>query len=120
MMVIVFFLLVVAVFAYIAVPMFGSVYWPTLGESRLSGILREKKKGIWAISDVDNELRTGKLTEADHAEIRTYFKDQLMEVMRQEKDLVQDVQIKPERPVRPALMKKLLSEAIRVCGIRQS
>jgi len=115
-----FFCITLAALIYSAFPLFRQAYWPCREKSLLSEIRQEKRKGIWAIADVDSEYEMGKLTEKDHTALRAHLKNELLLTMNKEKELLQSGGRIPERDIRPDLKSKLLLEVARICGLKRS
>jgi hypothetical protein len=120
MSLILFFCITLGVLFYLALPIFGQPYWPCRETSPLSEIRKEKRKGIWAVADVDNEYEMGKLTESDYTALRDHLKNELLLVMNEEKSLLQSGGRIPDRDIRPDLKNKLLIEVARICGLTHS
>ena len=119
MSLIVFFCITIAILIYLAFAIFSQSYWPCRETSPLSEIRKEKRKGIWAIADVDNEYEMGKLTETDYAALRNNLKKELLMIMNKEKKLLQNAGRIPDNDIRPALKNKLLIEVSRICGLKR-
>jgi hypothetical protein len=115
-----FFCITLAALFYLAFPIFRQPYWPCRETSPLSEIRKEKRKGIWAIADIDSEYEMGKLTQGDYTALRTNLKNELLLVMNKEKSLLQSGGRVPDRDIRPQLKKKLLLEVARICGLKRS
>ncbi len=120
MSLILFFCIALVALFYLALPIFKQPYWPCRETSPLSEIKKEKRNGIWAIADVDNEYEMGKLTESDYTALRSHLKNELLQVMNKEKKLLQDSGRTPEKDIRPELKSKLLIEVARICGLKRS
>ena len=120
MSLVIFFCLTVTVLIYLALPIFREPYWPCRETGPLSEIKKEKRKGIWAIADVDSEYEMGKLTESDYTALRGNLKNELLLVMNKEKNLLQSSGRIPEKDIRPELKNKLLIEVARICGLKRS
>lgn len=120
MSLILFFCVMLVVLCYLALPIFRQPYWPCRATSPLSEIRKEKRKGIWAIADVDSEYEMGKLTDSDYTDLRGHLKDELLLVMDKEKNLLKNSGRIPDRDIRPQLKKKLLLEVARICGLKRS
>jgi len=119
-MVIVFFILILASLIYVGAPLLRERLWPQLEERPVSQIQRKKREGIWAISDVDNEYEIGKLTEEDHQTLRASLKEDLVDVMQQERNILEAGSIPKDRDIPRPLKQRLISEVVRICGIQQS
>ncbi len=120
MSLILFFCITLAALFYLALPILRQPYWPCRKTSPLSETRREKRKGIWAIADVDSEYEMGKLTESDYTALRSNLKNELLLVMNMEKNLLQSSGRIPEKDIRPELKNKLLIEVARICGLKRS
>lgn len=117
---ILFFCVTLVALFYLALPILRQPYWPCREKSLLSEIRKEKKKGIWAIADIDSEHEMGKLTEEDYTALRGRLKNELLLVMNKEKKLLQDSGHIPGKDIRPELKSKLLIEVARICGLKRS
>ena len=115
-----FFCITLAAVFYLAFPILGQPYWPCRETSPLAQIRKEKRKGIWAIADVDSEYEMGKLTENDYAALRSQLKKELLQVMNREKSLLKGAGQTPDMDMNPALKNKLLLEVSRLCGLKRS
>lgn len=120
MILLLFFCITLAAFFYLAIPVFKQPYWPCRETSPLAEIRKEKRKGIWAIADVDSEYEMGKLTEKDHAALRTQLKKELLQIMNRERALLESSGSTPEMDIEPGLKNKLLLEVSRICGLKHS
>jgi len=120
MSLILFFCIAMATLFYLALPIFRQPYWPCRETGPLSELRREKRKGIWAIADVDSEYEMGKLTESDYITLRGHLKNELLVIMSKEKKLLQDSGRAPDKDIRPELKSKLLIEVARICGLKRS
>lgn len=120
MSLILFFCITFVILCYLALPVFRQPYWPCRESSPLSEIRKEKRKGIWAIADVDNEFEMGKLIESDYDALRSHLKNELLVVMNKEKKLLQNSRRIPDMDLRPELKNKLLIEVARICGLKRS
>ena len=119
-MVIVFFTLALASVIYIGVPLLSERLWPQLESRPASQMQREKREGIWAISDVDNEYEIGKITEEDHLKLRASLKEELAEIMQRERNMMKAGDLTKDRDIPRPLKKRLLFEVMRICGIQGS
>jgi hypothetical protein len=120
MSLILFFCITLAALFYLVLPILRQPYWPCRETSPLSETRKEKRKGIWAIADVDSEYEMGKLTESDYTALRSNLKNELLLVMNKEKNLLQSSGRIPEKDIRPQLKNKLLIEVARICGLKRS
>ncbi len=118
-MVIVFFMLAIATLVYAGSPLLGERIWPQLDSRPVTDMQREKREGIWAISDIDAEYEMGKLTTEDHAALRARMKDELAVIMQRERSMAGHVHASGERDIPLPLKKKLLFEVLRICGIQE-
>lgn len=105
---------------FILLPLGKQPFWPQPAKTLLSEISRQKKMGIWAIADVDEEFEMGKLSPVDHGLLREYLKADLLSTMKQEKDLTSGGSRPEGKDIRLDLKLKLLSEVIRICGLKRS
>ena len=119
-MVIVFFILALASLIYVGAPLLHERIWPQLESRPVSEIQREKREGIWAISDVDNEYEIGKLTEEDHEKLRAGLKEELAEIMQRERSMLKAGDVPRDRDIPRPLKKRLVFEVMRICGIQGS
>lgn len=118
MSVVVFFVLALAALIYAASPLLWERFWPAFDKSLVIEIQREKKEGIWAISDVDSEYEMGKLTDHDYTALRAHLKEDLIKVMQKEKALLKNTEHQAIASVAPVFKRKLLSEVLRICGTK--
>jgi hypothetical protein len=120
MTLIIFFCITLAAIFYLAFPIFREPYWPCRETATLSEIRKEKRKGIWAIADVDSEYEMGKLTDSDYATLRAQLKKELLLIMNRERSLLESPGRTPDRDITPAVKNKLLLEVSRICGLKRS
>lgn len=119
MSVVVFFVLAIITFIYLAVPLMQERFWPFIDSSPVAELQREKREGLWAISDVDAELEMGKITPEDHGALRGVLKSELLEVMSREKALLGEVDAQGIEGMPASLKGKLLYEVLRICGLKK-
>lgn len=61
---------------------------------RRKALEQEKKNNLKAIKDIDFELATGKISEADHQELRTLFSLKVADALEAEKQLREEDNVK--------------------------
>ncbi|NOZ68233.1 MAG: hypothetical protein GXP46_03085 [Deferribacteres bacterium] len=120
MMLVIFFVLMLAFLAYIFLPLAQDSYWPFVRRGALAGIQGDKKEGLWAISDVDFEYEMGKLTREDYISTRESLKREALHVLERERDLSEKIALKPKREISEALKKDITREVLRICGKKLS
>jgi hypothetical protein len=120
MSLVVFFCIMLAALIYLALPILRQPYWPCRAETPLADIRKEKRRGIWAIADVDSEFEMGRLTENDHATLRTQLKNELLQTMNREKSLLESPGRIPGKDIDLDLKNKLMLEVSRICGLKRS
>lgn len=115
-------LITIAVFLYVAVPIVREPYWQFVNLRRLKEIYEEKKTGLWAITDIDNEYEMGKLSEEDYRLLREQFKSEILPVLKRERELTGMERIDGKDSDRHVekIREEVLSEVIRIWGRRFS
>ena len=120
MVIVVFFVLAIATLVYAGSPLLKERSWPQIESHPVTDIQREKREGLWAISDVDSEYEMGKLTTEDHAKLRARMKAELAVIIHRERSMAGHAYASGESDIPPGLKKKLLFEVMRICGIQTS
>lgn len=115
-------LITIAVFLYVAVPLVRESYWQFVNLRRLKEIYEEKKTGLWAITDIDNEYEMGKLSEEDYRLLREQFKSEILPVLKRERELtgMEHIDGKDSDRHIEKIREEALSEVIRIWGRRFS
>jgi len=110
----------IVVFLYVAVPLLREPYWQFVNLGRLMEIYEEKKIGLWAITDIDNEYEMGKLSEEDYKLLREQFKSEILSVLKRERELTgkQHIDRKDSNGHVEKIREEALSEVIRIWGRR--
>ncbi|MEE9524271.1 MAG: hypothetical protein V3V59_05905 [Thermodesulfovibrionales bacterium] len=120
MTVVLFSVFVVMSLFYIFSPMFSDVYWPYLKKGMLDDLQSSRTEGIWAISDVDSEYEMGKLTKDEHAFLRKNLKEEVVPIIKQERDILKGDTLAPKREISRELKENIIKEVIRICGKNMS
>jgi|Deesub1362A_J573_1020465.scaffolds.fasta_scaffold32171_2 hypothetical protein len=120
MIVLLLVLITIAILLYVAVPLVREPYWQFVNLRRLKEIYEEKKTGLWAITDIDNEYEMGKLSEEDYKLLREQFKSEILPVLKRERELTGMERIDGKDGDRYAekIREEALSEVIRIWGRR--
>ncbi len=115
-------LITVVTVLYVTLPLLREPYWQYVNLNRLRDIYEEKKTGLWALTDIDNEYEMGKLSEDDYRALKEQFKTEVIPVLMEERRIVGDAIVGSDNKgsLNEKAKEAALSEVIRICGKRLS
>ncbi|HHN65596.1 MAG TPA: hypothetical protein ENK09_09565 [Nitrospirae bacterium] len=115
-------LITVVTVLYVTLPLLREPYWQYVNLNRLRDIYEEKKTGLWALTDIDNEYEMGKLSEDDYRALKEQFKTEVIPVLMEERRIVGEaiVGLDNKGSLNEKAKEAALSEVIRICGKRLS
>lgn len=115
-------LITVVTVLYVTLPLLREPYWQYVNLNRLRDIYEEKKTGLWALTDIDNEYEMGKLSEDDYRTLKEQFKTEVIPVLMEERRIVGEAIVGSDNKgsLNEKAKEAALSEVIRICGKRLS
>ncbi len=115
-------LVTAGILIYTGMPLLREPYWPFVNLSKLREITEEKRTGIWAITDIENEFQMGKLSEEDYNMLMKQFRSEILPVLKKEQDLLgKSPGMSGENgDLNEEIRQRVLLEVLRICGKRLS
>jgi hypothetical protein len=122
MIYIILLLVTAGILIYTGMPLLREQYWPFVNLSKLREITEEKRTGIWAITDIENEFQMGKLSEEDYNMLMEQFRSEILPVLKREQELLgKSPGTSGENGnLSEGVRQRVLLEVLRICGKRLS
>ncbi len=122
MIYIILLLVTAGILIYTGMPLLREQYWQFVNLSKLREITEEKRTGIWAITDIENEFQMGKLSEEDYNMLMEQFRNEILPVLKREQELLgKSPGTSGENGnLSEGIRQRVLLEVLRICGKRLS